>query len=55
MLTENVTWTTQVPLGKEMDTKTVEFLLSGNQKYLVALLLFMAVIIITANRFSFFN
>ena len=50
MFKGNTSWTTEIPIGEEFDTKTVEFLLSENQKYLVFLLLFLAVIIIFANR-----
>lgn len=51
----NMSWTTEVPVGEEFDTKTVEFLLSQNQKYLVFLLFFLAAIIIFANRLFLLN
>ena len=50
MLQDNISRGTQVPMGEEMDTKTVEFLLSDNQSYLIVLLLLMGTVIIIANR-----
>ena len=50
MLLDNISRSTQVPMGEEMDTKTVEFLLSDNQSYLIVLLLLMGTVIIIANR-----
>ena len=52
MSEDNISKSTPVPLGEEMDTKTVEFLLSDNQSYLIVLLILMGTVIIIANRWT---